>query len=162
MKKDELMEMLEHSRLFVGASLSGLKNERLETDRVNGVWTVRDIVAHLAAWEQEFWSEARLVARRARPKFDYSIDPSDDWKAWNAAQIAQRADRSAGEIFLELEKAQAGLIEFVRGLSERQLAHEAAYPWGGQGTLSWMLAMCAGHKVEHARKIREWRTSQRF
>lgn len=159
--KDEVVERMEHAWLFLQAAFSGLKNERLE-EPVGEHWSVRDIAAHLAAWEREFHSEARAVAGRNGFRFDYVIDPADDWSDWNARQIEARASKSTGQIFLELEQEQAAFLTWLRGAPERRLRHEARWPWGGEGSVLEMAVMAANHKAEHARKIREWRTTRGY
>jgi len=159
--RDEVLERMQHARLFLQAALSGLKNEKL-SEKVGEQWTVRDIVCHLVAWEKEFHQEARAVVRRNRHAFDYVIDPSDDWRAWNAAQVEARAGRATGEIFLEMEQEQAAFLEWLSGVPERRLRHQSRWPWGGEGSVLELLSMCADHKVQHALRIRDWRTSQKF
>lgn len=161
LNRDEVLERMGHARLFLQAALSGLKNERL-AEKVGEHWTVRDILCHLVAWEKEFHKEARAVVRRNGHAFDYRIDPSDDWRAWNASQIEGRAGRATGEIFLEMEQEQAAFLEWLDGVPERRLRHASRWPWGGEGSVLELLSTCADHKVQHAVKIREWRTSQKF
>ncbi|MBM3465779.1 MAG: ClbS/DfsB family four-helix bundle protein [Armatimonadetes bacterium] len=162
MSRDEVIERFEHARLFLQAAVSGIKNERLEGDKVGGQWTVRDIVAHLAGWEKEFHRAAKVMARRSHAAFPWQIPHEDDWREFNAKQVALRQDRSVGEIFLELEQEQHAFTEWARRLTERQLAHEANFPWGGHGTLRDLLLMDAEHKIEHAHRIRAWRHAGGF
>lgn len=160
--RSQLVEMLEHARLFLQAATSGLANDRLEGEPVNGVWTVRDIVAHLVGWERELHEEARAVVRRNGAVFTYTIDSAHDWKEWNAQQVELRKGKSVGQVFLELEQVQLAVIEWVRGLPESRLHHEASYPWGGKGTVSWLLSILAGHKVSHGERIRAWRVTHNY
>lgn len=162
MTKADLLERMEHAHLFLQAALSGLKNERLESDRLGGAWTVRDVMAHLAAWEKEFHEVARILARHNRPSFDHRIEPTDDWRAWNAEQVERRRGMSVGEVFLEMEQAQLAFLQWAQQLPEGRLRHEAEFPWGGRGNLADLLRMVAEHKVGHAHRIRTWRHAGGF
>jgi hypothetical protein len=160
MNHAELLERLEHAKLFFQAAVSGMKLERMESELIGPQWTVRDLAVHLLGWEEEFFKEAQAVARRNQHTFDYRIDPADDWSAWNREQIEKRRQIPTGEIFLALEKTQLALLEWLRGLNPSRLAHEADFPWGGHGTLVELLLMMASHKVSHAQKLREWRSRE--
>lgn len=169
----EIMEMLEHSAIFLQAALSGLKNERLENEPVVARASVRDIVSHLAAWEEEFYREARESARSASVRFDYSIEAGtvagDCLLAtlsgpgrWDDEQMQRRSNLGAGAVFLELEQTQHRLLEFVRRLPERKLRRPAVWPWGRCCSLAELLVVAATHKRAHAQLIRDWRARGRF
>lgn len=158
----DVIAMLEHAALFFQASVSGLKNEALDEEVADGA-TVRDIVIHLAAWEDEFLREA-TAARSSNARFDYRIAASpcaSGWartSAWDEEQRQTRRESPTGAIFLELEQTHQRLMNFARSLSPRKLGHRAEWPWGGESTVAELLVVAAAHKREHAETIRTWRT----
>ena len=84
--------------------LRGRVNEDVSERYVNASWTLKDLVAHLAAWAREFRVEGETVARG--DSFDYAIPfamtvigPNQ----WNDEQVRSRSDRNLMEIFDELE-----------------------------------------------------------
>ena len=171
----DVLAVLEHAAVFLQASVSGLKNDRLDEAPVVDEATVRDIVIHLAAWEDEFLREARHAARRHGATFDYALQPSaavggcmlaaigtDATGAWEREQRQRRQDTPTGAIFLELERAQLQMLAFARGLSARTLANVADWPWGRRSTLAELLVTAASHKRGHAEAIRGWRTRGAF
>lgn len=169
---DDVVQILEHAALFFQASVSGLKNERLDEEPVVGEATVRDIVTHLAAWELEFEREAGHLARSQNLRFEYKIDvapgcmlataASHAPSAWEAEQRDKRRSMPTGAIFLELEQAQHRLLNFARQLAPRKLSHQTRFPWGRDGSLGDLLVTAASHKRYHAEAIREWRTGGHF
>jgi len=167
----DVVQILEHAALFFQASVSGLKNERLDEERVVDEATVRDIVTHLAAWEGEFEREATQLARGNHARFDYRIEVGPGCmlsaqpvasSAWEAQQRESRKAMATGAIFLELEQSQNRLLVFARQLAARKLQHETEFPWGRRGTLGDLLVTAASHKRFHAEIIRSWRTGGHF
>lgn len=171
----DVVAVLEHAAMFLQASVSGLKNDRLEEAPVVDEATVRDIVTHLVAWESEFLREAQQVARGRSVVFSYHIEPSaavrdcllarlgtDGLGGWEQEQRERRRDELTGAIFLELERAQQQLIAFARALPARALSHAADWPWGVRCTLAELLVTAASHKRGHAEGIRGWRTRGAF
>lgn len=171
----DVVAVLEHAAMFLQASVSGLKNDRLEEAPVVDEATVRDIVTHLAAWEGEFLREAQQVARGRSVVFDYRMQPSaavgdcllaalgtDGLGCWEQEQRARRRDEPTGAIFLELERTQQQLIALARALPARALSRTAEWPWGVRSTLAELLITAASHKRGHAEGIRSWRTRGAF
>lgn len=171
----DVLAVLEHSATFLQASVSGLKNERLDDQEVIDDATVRDIMTHLAAWEDEFLREAQHAARRGAAPFSWHIRPSasvggcvlaavavDDDDRFDREQRERWRDEATGAIFLALERSQQQLIAFARSLTPRALAQQADWPWGRRSTLAELLVTAASHKRGHAEAIRGWRTRGAF
>jgi hypothetical protein len=168
----DVVEILEHAALFLQASVSGLKNERLDDQVVAEGATVRDIITHLAAWEGELLDEGQALSRGVA-RFNHSIAagpvgggcllaPNGAASPWDEEQRRRRKEQPTGAIFLELEQAQHRLLAFARNLAPRKLGQAADLPWGRHATLADLLVTAAAHKRGHAEVIREWRTSQHF
>lgn len=168
----DVVAVAEHAALFLQASLSGLKNERLD-EAVVAEATVRDIVMHLAIWEAEFLREVTAASRRSGTSFTPTFEPGSACGpclmaggstaiAWERGEIEKRRGGSPGQVFLELEQTQHRLLGLVRALNDRRLRHVARWPWGRESTLGELIVLGASHKRAHAELIREWRTARHF
>ena len=89
-----------------------------EAPLADGVWSVRDALCHLAARANPLplieAVSAMLQAEGAPPAFDPD--------AQNAAQIAERADKSAAEILDEMHAAYEEAIAGIGALDDDALA----------------------------------------
>lgn len=86
-----------------------------EQDRVFlGVWSARDMLAHLAGWDVTNLAAAKALLAGRLPAFYAYRDP--DWKTYNARLVLKyRRDRFADLVALTRETHQA-LMEFLAAL----------------------------------------------
>jgi uncharacterized damage-inducible protein DinB len=84
--KQEFLERMRAARAELNEAISGLSEDQIGQDIVAGEWTVKDILSHLAAWENE---TLLTVGRAARGEADGPII-NESVDEWNAARVAER------------------------------------------------------------------------
>jgi hypothetical protein len=124
---------------------------------VHGEWRVRDLLTHLATWDELTLEFLRGVAAGART-FELSAAPENDWAAWNGAQVIDGDAGAAG--FLEarlarLEGAREALLDAVYGLDAATLELDLLAPWGFEDTVLGHLLAQAVHDAQHTDEIIE-------
>ncbi len=127
-------------------AVRGLGRGRLEEGTSAG-WTYRDLVAHVAAWED--LTARRLFAFRETGDRTYPEDARDT-DAFNA-RVAE-AHRLVGPEALidELDTAHRRLTAEIARLSDEQMRHDVQpTAWGPQ---SWVVAVVAGNTFGHYRE----------
>ena len=124
---------------------------------MEGEWSVKDLLGHIAAWEREIRLVAQKTAEEDAPRFDYQIDPSDEWREWNAREVEKRRDLSLSDILEELAAEHEEFEEMVGGLSEEQLSRKAITPWEWQTTVEEVIRAQYQHERGHTKSILEWR-----
>jgi Mycothiol maleylpyruvate isomerase N-terminal domain len=135
------------------------KAERLATT----LWTVKDVVGHVAAWATEFANQMETIA--ARKEFDYLITftPRVGPTEWNDRALAPRAAMSLGERFDELDAATSHIQDLALSLPDDVLFSEALLPETPDGrpenrwrsrVADMMLMMCM-HDRYHLERLRE-------
>jgi uncharacterized damage-inducible protein DinB len=143
-------------------------SERLEkyADRfVTTAWTLKDLLAHLAAWAGEFRREVEIASRGAR--FDYAIPyalsvvgPTQ----WNQIEVEKRAPQSLGALLQEFDQETRRLQELALELPEETLAAETDFPLAPSGdpTSLWkgnsaqIILMKCTHDRYHIGRIQQW------
>jgi hypothetical protein len=124
---------------------------------VHGEWRVRDLLTHLAAWDDLTLDFLRAVAAGTR-EFDVTASPQDDWAAWNAAQVgaveAGAASTLAGRL-ARLEGARETLLDAVYTLDQSTLELVLLAPWGFENTVLGHVLAQAVHDSMHADQISE-------
>ncbi len=124
------------------ALASRVNADRATEAGVCGVWSAKETVAHMAAWD---WEGERLFRELhtgdATPR-KYDID------AFNAAAVEERAGQSWDETLDELRRANMTFGASLANVSPGDQEAQPAYA-------HWIRAV-TGHYVEHATQIRDW------
>jgi hypothetical protein len=149
----ELLDTLAHTRAQVIEAIAGLDEAALDQNGLIGTWSIKNLLAHLAAWEE--WAVQVLLealptgvlSDRLRAPFELGFD------AWNATQVAERHELSPDEQLVELERVRQALVEAVGALDPATLA--AQTPWQeGDETIADFVRIWADHDDEHLPDIR--------
>ena len=123
-------------------ALEGIPEERLSEVGVVGTWSVKDLLGHVAVWDDHaVMACQRLLAGKPRRAVD--------WRAMNEREHTVRADRSAVEQLAEMEASHARLVAFVAALSPADLRTVGVRPRLRLDTYA--------HYDEHAAHFRAWR-----
>jgi hypothetical protein len=124
-------------------ALAGQVNDdRAQEPGVCGVWSAKQTVDHMAAWD---WEGERLF----RALHSGETQPRrHDIEAFNAAAVAERAGQSWDETLDELRRAN---MTFAASLANVSPADQEAQP----AYAHWLKAV-TGHYIEHGNQIREW------
>lgn len=156
--RTELVEKLEHNRDELLRALDGLTETELTTPRVVGEWSIKDVVAHIAYWEQVIHDHVRESLTEGRP---HPMQSSLREDAINQRESAKRAKWQWRRTRAEFENARRALVERVEKLSESELSFQVPSPWWDDTRIypvGYMIEEDAvGHCREHTRQIIAWK-----
>ena len=92
---------------------------------MTGAWSVRDIIAHVTAWEEKALKHLPLVLMGKRPpRYSVTYGGID---AFNARTTEQKKNLSLLEVFRQQEDVHRRLIELIEGVPEDQLAGDTRF-----------------------------------
>ena len=155
--KEDLIIQLEKARERLLRAVEGLSEEAMTTSPAVGHWTIKDLLAHVAAWDEESLRGIRELLRGERPRF---LDT--DWDQWNAQEVEKRRALSLQAVLEELEGSHREFLEFLRGLEEAEWERPREQRWKRyKVTVAWIVGGVIGHDREHAEHIQAWRTKAR-
>jgi len=137
------LERLERSWRGLTEALEGIPEERLGEPGAVGRWSVKDVMGHVAFWDEQ----ALLAAERHLAGQPPVRVP--DWEGMNERQAVARADRSAAEQRAEMGRAHELIVAL---LESRPPLDPAAV-----GLCGCLEEDTYQHYDEHARDIRAWR-----
>lgn len=133
----EILERAETARASFDRLLVEVGETRMEQPGVEGDWSVKDIIAHVMAYDR--WTAAQLNAARegraATPQEEFGLDappPGADTLDTEARNMALRAfyrDAPLAGILADAEHAFALLMEAIASLTDEQLADPAFLGW---------------------------------
>lgn len=157
MRKHDVLKQLQEERAGLVAAIEGLSQDAMLRPGVIGMWSVKDILAHLTAWESE------LVTALAR--LDPSREPQllqiEDIDEWNAEQYHANAPRPLDLVLGDFHGVHRQLLKMVEDLDEATLTSVQRFRWMEGEPLTYLIAENAfWHEREHAEEIRLWRTAQ--
>ena len=140
------------------ALLSSLTEEQINTQRFDLNWSIKDIMAHLWAWQQI--SIARLeggVKDRAPELPKWIIDSVENWEEEadqvNALTFELNHEKPWSQIYQTWRAGFLSLLEVGNKLSERNLLDGDRYPWLKGYSLAFILVASYEHHQEHFEKL---------
>jgi hypothetical protein len=100
-----------------------------------GGWRVKDIVAHIAGWEEEMLTS--LQAYQNGSEYRLTGFTNDD--EYNAQLFLMRKDHTTEQIYANWQDVRARLKAFITDLPLEKFAGQLLFPWGARGTVSYLL-----------------------
>ena len=137
------LDRIERSWAGVQDALAGIPETRLDEPGAAGEWSVKDIMGHLAFWDEQ----ALLSAERHLAGQPPAQVP--DWQAMNEQEAAARSDRSPAEVRAEMERAHELIVALLRS---RPPLDPAAI-----GLCGCLEEDTYQHYDQHTADIRAWR-----
>ena len=135
--------------------LGAAADKQLVTRRVTSEWTLKDLVAHLMAWQQ--LSIARMQAAMAGrdpelPAWLGGADPfyaNENVDVFNAKIYAIHQARPWPEVHRDWQEGFAHLLKLAETIPDEALFDDNRYTWLRGGALSGVLEGTCEHHREH-------------
>lgn len=136
-EKEQLIGNLSeaHDDLLIAADVAVTRGDPLDHG-----WGVREVLAHIAAWETE-------AARRIPELTAGAINQDYDIDGFNAAAITAAGEASLPQVRAQLEDAHSRLVALLDGLPADAFTK-------GNPARQWTKAMTR-HSAHHARELSE-------
>ena len=150
---DEVLARLAESRRALHEAMQGLSEGEMTGVQVEGVWTVKDVLGHIASWEETCLEPLRCYVEGE----SFEVDVIEDYLAWNDEQAARKRDVPLAVILDELAAIRQELVTLASRLPAEQWEQRKLFPWGREGTVVEMLDGLCEHELEHVRAVQQWR-----
>ena len=152
--REDARESLARERGKLLAALEGLSEEEMARPGAVGRWSVRDVLAHLLAWEEEAVTRLDLLAAERPQDFARIVD-EEELEAWNARAHQRYAGLALAEVMRRLRDVQGRILAALDSLSEERLGTDA----GPVPVRNWLPECTYAHEEEHCADILAWRRS---
>ena len=149
----DALAALAHTRAELLIAIDGLGEAALDRKGVIGDWSIKNVLAHIAAWEA--WVVQALPARMTSGTTPEDFrQRAEDEDRFNAEEVAEREELTPDEQLMELERTRAELLAYLRGLDSAALDRQQ--PWvSWAGTLpEYLLEALRDHEAEHVEALR--------
>jgi hypothetical protein len=115
---------------------------------------VRDVLAHILAWEDGALARLELLAAD-RPQDFSRIEDDDELNDWNAEAHQRYAGLTLAEIMRGLEETPRRILAGLDSLSDERLSTDE----GPVPVHNWLPDCTYAHEEEHCADILAWRRS---
>ncbi len=158
MRKQEVLEQIQQARQTLLAAIDGLSDDAMLRPGVVGMWSVKDVLAHLSVWESELIT---ALSQLNRPKIVPEIVKVEDIDEWNDEQYRENVRRDLDVVLEDFHGVHKHLLKTVEQLDDKTLDDVRKFPWM-EGEPLWYLLAENGfwHEKEHADEIRQWREAE--
>lgn len=117
LKKEQVLSNWMETRQNLLAEASKLSEEEQEQVFL-GIWSIKDLVAHLIGWDKTNLAAAKRVLDGQVPAFYEYRDP--DWRTYNATLVKKNKKGSAQELIATAKATQDKLIKFLQTVPPEQ------------------------------------------
>lgn len=108
------------------------------------VWSVRDVVSHLADSGTGLLGQARRLAGGERP-----LPPDFDLNRWNRSAVRRSAGTGLDDLRASIAASFAEAVEFLSQVDEAALDNEGRRGSGEVTTVEGYFRLMLDHRVEH-------------
>jgi hypothetical protein len=150
-------DILKYGHLTVLQTIEGLPDSEWATGGVCGVWSIKDIIAHLASYEQVLAEVlTSFLGGGPTPYLDQFQDPNGKF---NDTQVAMRKDATIAEIRAEFNTTHARTMALVDQIPAAVQRQAGTLPWYGMEYAldDFIVYSYYGHKREHSAQIAVFR-----
>jgi uncharacterized protein (TIGR03083 family) len=149
------IDVLNYGHLTLLQAVENVPDSAWETPGVCGTWSVKEILAHLASFEQALVEVLNaLLAKQTDPP-PLVLAMLTDPQAFNDGQVDQRQGDTPTAVLAEYKAAQAQTLSLAAQIPAELFHQNGALPWYGETyDLDDFLAYTYyGHKREHSAEI---------
>lgn len=112
-KKDEIISGLVEARRKI-LDVAGMLSPAEQDEVFLGVWTVKDLIAHLVGWDYTNLEAVQAILAGQRPSFWGYYDR--DWETYNARLVAEYGRDDFAELVASVEESHRKLIGFLQAI----------------------------------------------
>ncbi len=146
-------DILKYGQLTALQAIDGFPETAWETSGACGVWSVKDIIAHLASYEQVLADVlSTFVGKHPTPYLDKFTEPGGQF---NDTEVGLRKGRTMPEVLDEFNDAHAQVMSLAAQIPPESFRHNGTLPWYGMEYAldDFIVYTFYGHKREHSAQI---------
>lgn len=157
--KQMLLDLMEVERARWDALIAEFSEEQMHQPGLDGGWSVKDVIAHVAMYEAWTAEQIRLAREGSGPPPEMTASGEDehwdelDWR--NARFYEMNKDKPLSQVKAESTLAFEQLLDTVRSLSEEEL--RLPHPWMGPRPIFEIIPVQSyEHYHQHIPALRVW------
>jgi len=148
---------MQSERANLESLIAPLSDEQMCLPALDGQRSVKDVLAHIAAWERRCVDWIKAGLRGETPSLPEAGYGWEDIDRLNEKTFQENRERPLQEVLADSHQAYKLLLAEVQGLSEADLIEPQRFAWteGRTSLVPYVAANSYEHYDEHAEQIRE-------
>ena len=127
--------------------------------------SIKDVIAHLRAWQQRSIARLEAAVRNREPEFPHwpaGLDPNSegDTDPINAWIFESYRDQSWAQVHQDWREGFLHFVDLGEAVLEQDLLAPGRYPWLGEWSLAFILTASHEHHAEHLESLVDWLARQ--
>jgi hypothetical protein len=150
-------DILKYGQLTLLQAIDGFPAAAWETTGACGIWSVKDILAHLASYEQVLVDVlATFTSGGPTPALNTFIELG---RQFNDIEVDRRKKKTLQDVLAEFNDAHAQVMSLIVTIPPEMLHQNGKLPWYGMDYAldDVIVYMYYGHKREHSAQIAAFR-----
>ncbi len=154
--KSELLETIHRSWNELNEIIASLSAEQLIQSGAMDDWSLKDIMAHITAWE--WLAMDRIHAAQTGEPLKYPAIKGDSFvDAFNAEVYENNQAAPLPKVMEAFHKTHAEFIEQIEVLDAERLPQPLPFDWAGNLTFQVLIfSNTHWHYVEHIEAVEKW------
>ncbi len=142
--------------------LSGMTEEQITAPRLPANLSIKDVVAHLRAWQQVSIARLEAALLNREPRFPAAppgldLDTENDVDALNAWIYATYRDQPWSSVYRDWRAGFLRFVELGEAIPEPDLLEPGRYPWlRGYSLADGLLGSYEHHHDDHLEPLLAW------
>lgn len=147
-----LSDILKYGHQTVLKTVDGLPDDAWQKGGVCGVWSVKDIIAHLASFEHALVDVLNGLLDGGPTPY---LDQFRSDEKFNDAQVAKRKGHTPAQVLKEYQDTHAKTMELAARIPPERARENGTLPWyGAEYSLDdFVVYTFYGHKREHCAQV---------
>jgi hypothetical protein len=141
--------------------LTNLSEEQITAPLVPSEWTMKDVVAHMWAWQQASVARAEAALHDREPEYPewwrlMGPNPDEDVDRTNAWIYESNRDKPWSSVYADWKAQFQRYLELTRRVPEKDLLEPGRYAWMGTYALVASPMGSFDHHEEHLDTLDAW------
>ena len=144
-------ELVEKANKSIGNLLDAIENipaQEMTTPNTISKWSIKDILNHIAIWEEEAAKSFEIWKVGIEPDWSY-VNNLDEF---NNRTVKQRRKLSLAKIINQLNLVHNGVLENITSVSDTEYYNRGGIP-------KWLVILVSSHIDEHTKRIIEYKNT---
>lgn len=159
--KDHILAALREQFERWEGLLANLSEEQIVAPEFDFNWSVKDVIAHLWAWQQISIARVEGGLHDREPNYPkWIVELIENWEESadqvNAVTFERNHAKTWSEVYDNWQTGFLRLLELSREISERDLLDGDRYVWLKGYSLAFILVASYDHHQEHYEKLTDW------
>jgi len=150
-QKALLLARIAAARAELWRELLAQDEATLSTQPIAGEWTAKDLLAHVAAWDDNHAARIELIPDRLA-----EIGRRPDRDVLNEQIFAERADWPLSRVVDAAQAARARFLALLATLSWQEICREHESPSGEKISILFLAERRAAHDADHLAELKAW------